>query len=147
MLVLDHHASVMKLNIQVGVEQENWTCIRTMDGAHVQIDVILMGMRLRHVSSWNDFAIGIGLDHRCVHCIFEIPGAKPKQRKRKRTLKRWRPFLDEEQQPSDFQICLLDFVCNKPEITFADLEHLCLWLDFTMGPAVQIWTNSNLPCD
>ena len=84
-----------------------------MGGAHVRIDFILTDMRLHHVSSWNDFAIGIGLDHRCVHCIFEIPGAKPKQRKRKRTLKRWRPFLDEEQQPSDFQICLRDHATNR----------------------------------
>jgi hypothetical protein len=145
--VVQHGFQIMNRMDGQELAEENWTCIRTMDGAHVQMDFILTDMRLHHVSSWNDFAIGIGLDHRCVHCIFEIPGAKPKQRKRKRTLKRWRPFLDEEQQPSDFQICLLDFVRNKPEITFADLEHLCLWLDFTMGPAVQIWTNSNLPCD
>ena len=78
MLVLDHHASVMKLNIQVGVEQENWTCIRTMDGAHVQIDVILMGMRLRHVSSWNEFAIGIGLDPSLRSLYFGDPWCEPK---------------------------------------------------------------------
>ena len=166
MLVLDHHASVMKLNIQVGVEQakgmhgvtcwrlglcnmdfkyimnrmggpefaeENWTCIRTMDGAHVQIDFILMGMRLRHVSSWNEFAIAIGLDHRCVHCILEIPGANPKQRKRKRTVKCWRPFLAEEQQPNDFQICVRDLVRNTPEITFADLQHFLFMAGFHYG--------------
>ena len=131
--VVQHGFQIMNRMDGQELAEENWTCIRTMDGAHVQIDFILTDMRLHHVSSWNDFAIGIGLDHRCVHCIFEIPGAKPKQRKRKRTLKRWRPFLDEEQQPSDFQICLLDFVCNKPEITFADLEHVLFMAGFHYG--------------
>ena len=111
MLVLDHHASLMKLNIQVGVEQakgmhgvtcwrlglcnidfkyimnrmggpefaeENWTCIRTMDGAHVQIDFILMGMRLRHVSSWNEFAIAIGLGSSLRSLYFGDPSCEPK---------------------------------------------------------------------
>ena len=78
---------------------------------------------------------------------FWDPWCETKTTQTKTYIETLETILDEEQQPSDFQICLLDFVRNKPEITFADLEHLCLWLDFTMGPAVQIWTNSNLPCD
>ena len=142
--VVQHGFQIMSRMGGPELAEENWTCIPTVDGAHVQIDFILTDMPLHHVSSWNDFAIGIGLDYRCVHCILEIPGAKPKQRKR--TLKRWRPLLDEEQQPSDFQICLRDLVRNKPEITFADLEHVLFMAGFHYGACMQNLPNSNLPC-
>ena len=34
----------------------------------VQIDFILSDVRISVESSWNDFMILLGIDHRCVHC-------------------------------------------------------------------------------
>jgi hypothetical protein len=41
--------------------------------------------------------------------------------------------LAEEQQPSDFQICVRDLVRNTPEITFADLQHFLFMAGFHYG--------------
>ena len=75
---------------------------RSFDGAKVQIDFILIDGRGELVTTWCDFILPIGLDHRCVHCNirFTIPtlGKEHKQR----SLKGWRPFLDETGVPKKF---------------------------------------------
>ena len=38
----------------------------------------------------------IGLDHRCVHCLLTWKVQKSSKHVRKRTLKHWKPFLDED---------------------------------------------------
>ena len=53
-----------------------WTCHRSMDGVRVQMDYILSSVQLQLVQVKYDFAMPIGLDHRCVHCTMKIPFRK-----------------------------------------------------------------------
>ena len=54
-------------------------------------------MALQIQATWNDFAILIGLDHGCVHCILRLPVARPRRDSYCRSrLKHWVPYLDRE---------------------------------------------------
>ena len=52
--------------------EASWTCCRALDKTCVQLDHILANFRLQTVEVWNDFALPIGLDHRCAHCILQF---------------------------------------------------------------------------
>ena len=60
--------------------EESWTCKRAVGGALV--DFLLANLRVRVMRAWADQSFPIGLDHRCVHCLFCIGGPRPAQIKR-----------------------------------------------------------------
>ena len=101
---------------------DSWTCCRSFDGAKVQIDFILIDGRGELVTTWCDFILPIGLDHRCVHCNirFTIPtlGKKDKQR----SLKGWKPFLDETGVPKKIHDAISEQYNAHDEVSFANLE-------------------------
>ena len=68
----------------------------------VQLDYILANFRLQTVEVWNDFALPIGLDHRCAHCILQFQCSSPPRVRRHRGLKRWQPTLDPDGLPARF---------------------------------------------
>ena len=68
----------------------------------VQLDYILANFRLQTVEVWNDFALPIGLDHRCAHCILQFQCSSPPRVRRQRGLKRWQPTLDSDGLPARF---------------------------------------------
>ena len=82
--------------------EASWTCCRTLDKTCVQLDYILANFRLQTVEVWNDFALPIGLDHRCAHCILQFQCSSPPRVRRQRGLKRWQPTLDSDGLPARF---------------------------------------------
>ena len=54
------------------------------------------------VEVWNDFALPIGLDHRCAPCILQFQCSSPPRVRRQRGLKRWQPTLDSDGLPARF---------------------------------------------
>ena len=52
---------------------DSWTCRRSMDGERVQMDFILTSSILQVVHTQADWALPIGLDHRCVHSMYNCP--------------------------------------------------------------------------
>ena len=49
---------------------------RASDGSLVQIDFLLGAIVFQIQTTLNDFAIPIGVDHRCIHCILHFPVAR-----------------------------------------------------------------------
>ena len=82
--------------------EASWTCCRTLDRTCVQLDYILANFRLQTVEVWNDFALSIGLDHRCAHCILQFQCSSPPRVGRQRGLKRWQPSLKSDGLPARF---------------------------------------------
>ena len=80
--------------------EASWTCCRTLDRTCVQLDYILANFRLQTVEVWNDFALPVGLDHRCAHCILQFQCSSPPRVRRQRSLKRWQPTLDSDGLPA-----------------------------------------------
>ena len=69
----------------------------------VQIDFILTAAPFRLVKSWCDFALPVGLDHRCVHCILERASCSPRPVPRNHRFKNWKPKRDQNKLPSSYQ--------------------------------------------
>ena len=80
--------------------EASWTCCRTLDRTCVQLDYIVANFRLQTVEVWHDFALPIGLDHRCAHCILQFQCSSPPRVRRQRSLKRWQPTLDSDGLPA-----------------------------------------------
>ena len=67
--VIQHNLQIVSRTGDPATASESWTCVRNTDGLRVQFDYIFAYFCVIHVDSWCDFAIGLGLDHRCVHCV------------------------------------------------------------------------------
>ena len=91
-----------KLDPQVCVE-DSWTCRRAMDGQLVQIDYILGTGDLALVMGKYDHSMQVGLDHRSVHCILQSCVGKRQKWKRRISFKNWRPQLDGDDAPTQYQ--------------------------------------------
>ena len=73
---------------------DNWTGRRASDKSLVQLDFLIGAMAFQTQHTWNDFALPIGLGHRCEHCILHIPVPRPRHKsERRRGLKHWVPYL------------------------------------------------------
>ena len=82
--------------------EASWTCCRTLDSTCVQLDYILANFRLQTVEVWNDFALPIGLDHCCAHCILRFQWCSRPRMRQQRGLKWWQPTLDSNGLPAKF---------------------------------------------
>ena len=71
--------------------------------------------------------VPIGLDHRCVHCImsFKKRAATHKQMKRY-GMKNWKPIMDDQGRPSDFQHAISATMSTRTLSGFNDLEDVLL---------------------
>ena len=99
---------------------ESWTCERYFDEARVQLDYIIADEKAAVSRVWNDNMLPIGLDHRCVHCLLTWKVQKSSKHVRKRTLKHWKPFLDEDGIATLYHIGLQHIDANS----IYDPQHL-----------------------
>ena len=96
-----------------------------MDGERVQVDFILISSHLQVVHTQVDWALPIGLDHRCVHSVLQLPAAgRPCIRKR-RGLRFWKPHRDQHGKRSVFQAALSTALAGCEEVCVSTLEE-CL---------------------
>ena len=102
-----------------------WSCHRSMDGVRVQMDYILSSVQLQLVQVKYDFAMPIGLDHRCVHCTMKIPFRKKRFRKQF-GFKCWRPILDEHGHPTSYQQHICEMIASASTSTASNLENILL---------------------
>ena len=106
---------------------DSWTCRRSSDGNLVQIDFILSDAKVFVESVWNDFVVPIGLDHRCVHCIMSIKKrATTHKRMNRYGMKNWKPLMDDQGRPSDFQHAISATMSTRTLSGFNDLEDVLL---------------------
>ena len=106
---------------------DSWTCKRSSDGNFVQIDFILSDARVFVESVWNDFVVPIGLDHRCVHCIMSFKKRAATHKRMKRYgMKNWKPIMDDQGRPSDFQHAISAIMSTRTLSGFNDLEDVLL---------------------
>ena len=96
-----------------------------MDGVRVQMDYILSSVQLQLVQVKYDFAMPIGLDHRCVHCTMKIPFRKKRFRKQF-GFKCWRPILDEHGHPTSYQQHICEMIASSSTSTASNLENILL---------------------
>ena len=75
-------------DVSFGIDR--WTCKRTADNVLVQLDYIIGMPAFVMMSTWNDYELPIGLDHRCVHRILTLLHT------RRSTWKTWFETLDAE---------------------------------------------------
>ena len=105
--VFEHGLQIFSRMKQNALDHDSWTCQRTSDKSLVQLDFLTGAMAFQTQNMWNDFALPIGLNHRCVHCITHLPVPRPRHKfDRKRVLKHWVAYLDRERRPGLFHSAL-----------------------------------------
>ena len=87
-------------------QHDTWTCRRGFDGALVQIDFIMGDSRAIFDKGWCDNNFSIGNDHRAVHCILGFRVSKVLACQKGRSLKSWRPNLDENGEATGYKTLL-----------------------------------------
>ena len=102
----------------------NMPCRRSIYKNNIELDYICSSSFLRFVGSWCDFALSTGLDHRCVHCLVDIPAAVVAKTRRPTRLKNWKPMLDGDQKPSTYHSFLCRGVDNREINSVEQLESL-----------------------
>ena len=106
-------------------DHDRWTCCRTMDGSLVQIDFVLAQPLFERLTTWNDFGVPVGLDHRCVHAVVQIKVPRSKASRRHVELKNWTPHLNGNGCPEIFHNKLKDSMAQTDVHSFTDIE---MWL-------------------
>ena len=92
----------------------NWTCERFCDGMRVQVDFLIGSLHVDVLDFLNDFAIPIGVHHRCVHCRISIAVAQRATRRPPRVnFKGWAPYVDEFGRAAIFQDELSAWASNN----------------------------------
>ena len=97
--VLEHRLQIFNRIRDVSFDPDSWTCKRTADNVLVQLDYIIGMPAFVMVSTWNDYELPIGLDHRCVHCIPTVLETTQGVQHRRPGLKHWMPTLDCHGEP------------------------------------------------
>ena len=92
---------------------DSWTCQRYFDEARVQLDFILGDSKANVADVWLDNIVPIGLDHRCVHCIVTWTAKRKFKKMSAKGLKHWKPYLDENGEPTQYQSKLLHIEANN----------------------------------
>ena len=119
--VLEHGLQIFNRIRDASFDLDSWTCKRTADNALVQLDYIIGMPAFITMSTWNDYQLPIGLDHRCVHCLLTLVDTVQGVHHRRRGLKQWLPNLDRFGEPRTFQTKLrshlnvLPFICSSFE--------------------------------
>ena len=62
---------------------------------------------------WLDNSVPIGLDHQCVHCIVTWTAKRKLKKMHAKGLKHWKPYLDENGEPTQYQSKLLHIEANN----------------------------------
>lgn len=75
---------------------------------------------------WKGFVVGVGLGHKCVHCVFTFRCRKRTRIKKQFGLKHWRPMVDEHNRPTNYEHCLCDCAPLCPRPDFEMLERALL---------------------
>ena len=109
---------------------ESCTCRRVSAGNFVQIDFVIGDAYFSLKKPWHNCCN----DHRCVHCKFSRMQAYKQQYRRKHVLKRWKPIMDENGEPSAFQTLLETKIGEQNAPTFDAAEN------FLMSTAVATGT-------
>ena len=112
--VLEHGLQIFNRIHDVSFGLDSWTCKRTADNVLVQLDYIIGMPAFVMVSTWNDYELPIGLDHRCVHCILTLLDTTQGVQHRRLGLKHWMPNLDCHGEPRVFQDKLRAFFNRLP---------------------------------
>ena len=107
-------------------QHDTWTCRRCFDGALVQIDFIIGDSRAIFEKGWCDNDFPIGNDHRAVHCILGFRLSKVLACKRVKSLKSWRPNLDENGEATEYKTLLVASIPTLQPFTFNAAETLLL---------------------
>ena len=114
---------------------DNWTCERQSDGMRSQIDFLLGQLHVEVLDAWNDFAIPIGIDHRCVHCCVRFAVAEGRRRRMKRLdFRGWMPHLDEFGDASLYHNNLIQCMRNTGRPTFQSVELVLAKAGLQSGP-------------
>ena len=112
--VLEHGLQIFNRIRDVSFGLDTWTCKRTANNVLVQLDYIIGMPAFVMMSTWNDYELPIGLDHRCVHCILTLLDTTQGVQHRKHGLKHWMPNLDCHGEPQVFQDKLRAFFNGLP---------------------------------
>ena len=121
--VLEHGLQIFSRMKHSDCDHDSWTCQRASDKSLVQLDFLIGAMAFETQDTWNDFALPIGLDHRCVHCILHLPVQRPRHKSdRRRRLKHWVPYLDREGKPGLFQSFLRQRMSTCSHHSLENLE-------------------------
>lgn len=119
--VLEHGLQILNRMRDASFDLDSWTCKRAADNVLVQLDYII-GMRgFIIMSTWNDYQLPIGLDHRCVHCIVSMVDTVHNVHHRRPDLKHWMPDLDCHGEPEAFQTKLRSHL-NRLPFSFSSFE-------------------------
>ena len=86
---------------------DSWTCQRYFDETQVQLDFISDDSKANVADVWLDNIVPIGLDHRCLHCIVTWTAQRRLKKMSAKGLKNWKPYLDENGEPTPYQSKLL----------------------------------------
>ena len=92
---------------------DTWTCQRYFDETRVQLDFTLGDSKANVADVWLDNSVPIGLDHRCVHCIVTWTARRKLKKMSAKGLKHWKPYLDENGEPTQYQSKLLNIEANN----------------------------------
>ena len=71
--VLEHGLQIFSRMKHSNRDHDSWSCQRASDKSLVQLDFLIGAMAFETQDTWNDSALPIGLNHRCVHCILHPP--------------------------------------------------------------------------
>ena len=95
--VVEHGLHIFSRMRHSDFDHDGWTCQRASDKSLVQVNFLIGTMAFQTQDAWNDFALPIGLDHRCVPCIlhFQCPRHKSDRRKGLNNLV---PYLKRERE-------------------------------------------------
>jgi len=106
---------------------ESWTCKRALDGAFVQIDFVLSDLSVQCQETWCNNSVGVGLDHRCVHCLARVRVNKAVKRAgvKRKSFKNWQPVLNQDGEALRFkqylQKKLAETDANRPPDFLEDI--------------------------
>ena len=92
---------------------DSWTCQRYFDETRVQLDFILGDSKANVADVWHDNIVPIGLDHRCVHCSVTWTAKRKLKKMSAKGLKHWKPYLDENGEPTQYQSKLRHIEANN----------------------------------
>ena len=98
------------------------TCRRGFDGALVQIDFIIGDSRAIFDKGWCDNNFPIGNDHRAVHCILGFRVSKVLACQKGRSLKSWRPNLDDNGEATEYKTLIVASISTIQPFTFSIAE-------------------------
>ena len=116
---------------------ESWTSRRASDGNFVQLDFIIGDAHFYLKKAWYDYCIPIGNDHRCVHCVLSHLQPYKQRYRRKQMLKRWKPNIDDNGEPSTFQTLLVTKVGEQDTLTFDAAKHALMSAAVATGTCVR----------